>query len=153
MSQEEVTMKHRRARSPRGAVLQVVMASALAGISSCAAPSAPDTETFQTFSYYDDGLRILLTPHEVDPVVGADVRWIGSDLYITFVRDPHGEVAAVSHPAYVHSNGQRYVYIPFEHVAAGTWVNEFVDVGGGPHKLGAIEWQAHQAFADQVGGR
>ena len=148
-------MQPRPSRAAPGVLLQIVMASALAGIGSCAAPGVPDTETFQTFSYHDDGLRILLAPQEssADPVVGADVRWIGNDLYITFVRDGHSQGAAVSHPAYVHSNGQRYIFIPFEHVAAGTWVNEFVDVGGGPHKHGAIEWQAQHVVADQAGSR
>lgn len=95
----------------------------------------------ETFSYFDDGLRLRLAPDSGAGVtcVGANVHWVGSSVYITLVTVPVNANVEVSHPSYLSANGWRYVFIPEEHIAQGAWVTEYLDDGDGMQKLGGHE--------------
>jgi hypothetical protein len=115
----------------------------LLGTVACVSTDNADREMVEAYTYYDDGVRILLSPDDPDGshCAGADVSWVGYDMHVTLVRVPAGEDVAVSHPSYVHANGRRYVFIPLEHVPPETWVGEYTDEGRGLYKHGALLWK------------
>jgi hypothetical protein len=115
----------------------------LLGAIACISTSTADRPMVEAYTYYDDGVRILLSPDDSDGghCAGADVNWVGHDLHVILVRTAAGEEAVVSHPSYLHANGRRYVFISLEHVPTDTWVNEYTDEGRGLQKHGALLWK------------
>ena len=133
---------------------RVVLSLALLVIAlGCGAPGRPLTTGFESSSIYPDGLRLLLAPDAPSGEywAGANVEWVGNDVRIALVRTVPGEIVPVTHPSYLHANGRRYIFIPYEHVASGTWVQEYVDVGDGMQHVGGTLWKPTVPFADQPG--
>ena len=123
------------------------------GCGPAASSGRPVTTEVEASCDYHDGLRLLLAPDAPsgEHCAGANVQWVGNDLQIVLVRARRGEVVPVSHPSYVHANGRRYIYIPYEHVTPGTWVEEYVDVGDGLVHTGGTRWEPSVPFPDQPG--
>ncbi len=124
-------------------VVPVLIATALMlGAPGCkSAFRVIDGPRVETFSIFDDGMRLRLAP-DIAPGIhcaGANVRWVGNDVYITLVSARDGLEVEASHPSYLSENGARYIFIPEEHVPSGAWVTAYLDVGFGPEECSRIQ--------------
>ncbi len=118
----------------------LVVAALVLGCRGSTGPTTYPADTFPllTKSLHDDGVRLIFTP-DPDPAFhcpGARVSWEGDTAFVSFVRAPIGQTAAVSHAAEAIDELHAFVFIPDGHVPANRKVGTVIVGGGTERNLG-----------------
>jgi len=102
-------------------------------------PYPVDEFRYDGDSLFDDGVMVFFRP-DVDPAyrcAGADVRWVGRDAHITFMRSKVGSNPIVDAPARVTREGRRFVFLSTTHLEPGPRIAMYLDDGDATRFLSA----------------